>query len=59
MNGISSEIRDIVDSYRGAGEPLRLLIAADAMQRLFIAERIWKGISKVDAAEERIKGDME
>ena len=59
MNGISYEIRDRIDDYRAANETQRLLISADTMQRLFIAERIWKGISRVDMVEERIKGGME
>ena len=59
MNGMSSEIRDRIDDYRAANETQRLIIGADAMRQLFIAERIWKGINNVDMVEERVKGGME
>ena len=59
MSGISDEIRDTIDNYRVANETHRLLIGADAIRQLFYAERVWKGICKVDAAEERSSGGME
>lgn len=59
MNGMSSEIRGRIDDYRAANGMQRLLIGADAMRQLFIAERIWRGINKVDMVEERVKGGME
>jgi len=59
MTGISNDIRDTIDNYRAANEVHRLIIGGDAIRQLFFAERVWKGICKVDEAEERIRGGME
>lgn len=59
MTGVTDEIRDVLDNYHNSNDVHRLLISADAMQQLFIAERIWRGINKIDATEERIRGYME
>ena len=59
MNPISNEIRDPIDEYRTATGARRVEMSIHAIQRLFIAERIWKGINKVDLVEERINGDMD
>lgn len=59
MIGISDDIRDKVDDYRVANGTHRLLLGADAIRQLFYAERVWRGICKVDAEEERIRGGME
>ena len=56
----TSEIRDVLDEYRAGGGARRMEMSVHAIQRLFIAERIWRGINKVDMAEERIyKGEMD
>ena len=59
METLTGEVRETVDAYRCATETQRMLISRDAMQRLFIAERVWKMIKSIDEVEHRIKGGME
>ena len=59
METLSAEIMEMVDAYRTANEAQRMLISRDAMQHLFIAERVWKMIKSIDEVEHRIKGGME
>jgi len=59
MKSLSADIRDAIDNYRYANETQRMLIARDAMQQLFIAERVWKKIKAIDEVEERIKGGID
>lgn len=59
MSSMTAETRDIIDNYRASNKAQRMLISSDAMRRLFIAERIWKAINRIDMEEERIKGEME
>ena len=56
----TSEIRDALDEYRAGSGARRAEMSIHAIQRLFIAERIWRGINKVDMTEERIyKGEID
>lgn len=59
MSSMTAEIRDTIDDYRASNKAQRMLISSDAIRRLFFAERIWKGINRIDTEEERIKGEME
>ena len=60
MNATTSEIRDALDEYRAGSGARRIEMSTHAIQRLFIAERIWRGINKVDMTEERIyKGEID
>ena len=59
MTTVTTDIQDAIDNYRAMNMYQRLLGSADAMRQLFIAERIWKGIKRIDMEEERFKGGME
>lgn len=59
METLTGEVREMVDAYRCANEAQRILISRDAMQRLFVAERVWKQIKSIDEVEQRIRGGME
>lgn len=60
MDTLSSEIRDVIDTYKRANSIERLMISGDTVRQLFIAERIWKQINKIDVEYERLeKGDVE
>ena len=59
MQTLSAEIMETMDAYRCANEAQRMLMGRDAMQRLFIAERVWKGIKAIDEVERRMWKGLE
>ena len=55
MNTAAKAIRDTLDNFRAANTLTRALYVNDAIRQLFIAERTWRGINKIEREEERRK----
>lgn len=53
MNTAAKEIRDKLDAFRAVNTLTRALYVNDAIRQLFIAERIWRGVNKIEREEER------